>query len=78
MNCNCIKTIEKNYTEAATKQLGVEVNVEFKNVAYPINDGKITQSLGMPIIITADTKGYKKGKEVTLIINYCPFCGTKC
>lgn len=77
MNCNCIEEYEKEYSEAATKQLGVEAKAEIQGVVFPIVDWNIERALSVPILITAETKGYRRGKEQKLIATYCPFCGVK-
>lgn len=77
MSCNCIKDIKEKYTEAATKQLGVEAEVEVEGVVWPIVDGELKTTLSVPLRVTADVTGYRRGKVQKLLMTYCPFCGVK-
>jgi hypothetical protein len=74
MNCNCIIDIEKQLKDMHEKHLGTQVEVECQN--YGLTFGKSVRTEHITEFkVTADAKGYKKGKLTSVFASFCPFCG---
>jgi hypothetical protein len=74
MNCNCLTDVEKKLKEKFSADLGAEAKVECQNLGYLF--GKSVRFAHLTEFkITADAKGYRKGKRITVTANFCPFCG---
>lgn len=76
MGCNCVRDNEARLAEHYSKQLGVPVKAEAKNVAIVFGAG-VSERPYLPYAIKADKPGFKsaKGKEISMFFNFCPFCG---
>lgn len=78
MNCQCITRIEKNLSEHYTTQIGTGVRATATlEVAYGMSDSGIDEMFFINAKVTADAKGFQKGKKQKMFVTYCPFCGTK-
>jgi hypothetical protein len=74
MNCNCLTDIEKKLKEKFSGELRTPVDVQCQNIGFVF--GKACRLVHLTKFkITADVKGYRKGRETTVTANYCPFCG---
>ncbi|WP_043636021.1 hypothetical protein [Chromobacterium haemolyticum] len=78
MTCNCTTEFTAKMAERATKQLGVPAKAEYQNATQLITKNlDLISRHFVTFKITADKPGYRKGKDTTFAINFCPFCGTK-
>lgn len=60
------------------QEIGSGLNVESRlEVMWGISDTGVDESLFINAKITADAKGYTKGRKQKIVVTYCPFCGTK-
>ena len=75
MKCNCINDIEKKLAEKYTAELGVEANVECQATGFTLIGNSFDLAHRTDYKITAQIKGYTKGKTMPVFANYCPFCG---
>lgn len=77
MNCNCVKETEAAIADLMKEKLGTSVEVKCADIAFVFGG---TSSMSMAFktrfTATAEAKGYKRGKEVSMIASFCPFCGT--
>jgi hypothetical protein len=74
MKCDCIKGIEERLAKRFSEQAGAEIKVECQNMALMLEPAVSSQ----PYLIfkaTGAAKGFARGKDQTVIANYCPFCG---
>ncbi|MCG9100483.1 hypothetical protein [Laribacter hongkongensis] len=77
MQCNCLTDIEKKLTEKMAADLGVAVEVRSKNETFVLNENRMDVRHYSTFKITAQAKGYVRGKDIPVISSYCPFCGKK-
>lgn len=75
MNCNCISDLGEKLTERFTEQLGVEASVTCENEGFLFGKSSASQALFTNFKVTAQAKGYTRGKVIPVSANYCPFCG---
>lgn len=75
MDCNCIKELEQKMAEHYSKQLGVPAQVECQDVAFILTGNRMVSRLKNAFEVTAQSKGFIKGKTIPVTGNYCPFCG---
>jgi uncharacterized Zn finger protein (UPF0148 family) len=74
MNCNCISNIEKKIQASIEEQLGVSAKVECQATGFTFGQSVRLQHITL-FKVTADAKGYKKGKLTNVLASFCPFCG---
>ncbi|MTD32437.1 hypothetical protein [Paludibacterium denitrificans] len=75
MQCTCLRDIEKKLTEKFTSDLSVPAEVSCQNEAF-IHEGNCMEIAHTTNFkITANAKGFMKGKNMPVTANYCPFCG---
>jgi len=75
MNCNCIKELEQKLATHYSEQLGVAAQVECQDVALILNGNSMVSRLKNAFQVTAQSKGFIKGKTIPVTGSYCPFCG---
>ena len=75
MKCNCLIDIENKLAEKYTAELGQSVNVECQATGFALIDNKFSLTHRTDYKITAQVKGFVKGKILPVFANYCPFCG---
>ncbi|WP_017234945.1 hypothetical protein [Pandoraea sp. B-6] len=76
MNCNCVKETEVSIANLMTTKLGTPVEVKSADIAFILGRKQgMWMAFKTRFTATADAKGYKRGKEVTMIANFCPLCG---
>lgn len=75
MNCNCIKELEQKLAKHYSEQLGVAAQVECQDVALILNGNSMVSRLKNAFQVTAQSKGFIKGKTIPVTGSYCPFCG---
>lgn len=75
MNCTCIKDLEQKLAEHCSEQLGVSAQVECQDVALILNGNRMVSRLKTAFQVTAQSKGFIKGKTIPVTGSYCPFCG---
>jgi hypothetical protein len=75
MNCACISDIEKKLKEKLNKETGIDIHVECRNTGFVVIENTMELVHITNFTATGDTKGYKKGKDIRMTANYCPFCG---
>ena len=75
MNCNCIKELEQKLAKHYGEQLGVTAKVECQDVALILTGNIMTSRLKNAFQVTAQAKGFIKGKVIPVTGSYCPFCG---
>lgn len=76
MQCNCISDTEKAMTERAQSKHGATAKAQCKGTAFIVTDDlDVHTAFVIPFNITADKPGYRKGKVMDLVANYCPICG---
>lgn len=75
MNCDCISDIKKKLTEHVVG-LGV-VNPILTADFLGINLGTGESVISMAYTVRGDNRPYNtlKGKPITMVASYCPFCG---
>ncbi|EON11948.1 hypothetical protein [Pandoraea sp. SD6-2] len=77
MNCNCVKETEAAITDMMTSKLGAPVEVKSADIAFLFGGASgMSMALNTRFTVTADAKGYKRGKQISMIASFCPFCGT--
>lgn len=72
MQCNCIHETTQKMTEHMKEKLGDTAKAECNNIVL-LFSGETRFSI--PFQITADKPGYRKGKVMNMVANYCPICG---
>ncbi len=75
MKCNCISDLNKKMAEHYREKLGVAVDVECQNTAFILVENGMETRLTTGFKLTAQAKGFVKGKVIPVTGNYCPFCG---
>lgn len=76
MQCNCIEETTKRMTERMTSQLGATAKAECKGTSLIVTDEMgLEVAFVIPFQITADKPGYRKGKVMNMVGNFCPICG---
>lgn len=75
MKCTCIGDIEKKLADKLSADLSVPAKVECQNTAFLFGTAKVELAHTTQFKITAQAKGYVKGKTMPVTANYCPFCG---
>lgn len=75
MNCNCFQDLKKRMADKFTEDLGVAATVECQNTALLLVGNRMVSTPITNFKITANAKGYVKGKIMPVTANYCPFCG---
>lgn len=75
MNCNCIKELEQKLAKHYGEQLGVSAQVECQDVALILTGNRMVSRLKNAFQVTAQSKGFIKGKTIPVTGSYCPFCG---
>ena len=75
MNCNCIKELEQKLAKHYSEQLGVAAQVECQDVALILTGNSMASRLKNAFQVTAQSKGFIKGKTIPVTGSYCPFCG---
>lgn len=70
--CNCITEIEKKLDEKYTADLGTKATALCEQVGFLLTGGIVHYT---NFKITAEAKGYSRGKVIPVHANYCPFCG---
>jgi hypothetical protein len=78
MACNCVRENEARIAEHYSKQLGVPAKAEAKNVAIVFGQG-MSERAFLPYAVKADKPGFKsaKGKEISMLFTFCPWCGVR-
>ena len=79
MNCDCINEYEKKMAEHFAEQAGEGCEAKLQNTAWILNPKSVRTMMNMVFRIKGSNKGFtsQRGKEVTLVCAYCPFCGKK-
>lgn len=72
MQCNCIHETTLKMTEHVKGQLGETAKAEC-NAFVMLLTGEVR--FAVPFQITAERPGYRKGKVMNMVANYCPICG---
>ena len=76
MKCDCIMDIEQELADHYTKELGVKASATCGNIGYTFGPepGIVMR---YDFFVKAEKPGYRslKGKAVSMIASYCPFCG---
>ena len=78
MKCNCIADVEKALVKKYSEELGLDaevVTVDCLSSGFGMQGNKVTVIHKTDFRVTADTKGFKRGKLVPMIAAFCPFCG---
>lgn len=75
MQCNCLTEAENKLKEKLTVELGVAVEVRSTNETFVLAKNSFEARHFTNFKITANAKGYTRGKDMPLISNYCPICG---
>lgn len=75
MNCDCISDLKKKMVEHYREKLGVPVDVECQNTVFILVENRIETRLTTSFKLTAQSKGFVKGKVIPVTGNYCPICG---
>ena len=80
MNCNCIEEIEAKIKELHQPQVKAPIeSVRCRNITYVLSGVGAGTYISILVGIKADPPGYRseKGKDLGVVVSYCPFCGTK-
>ena len=77
MNCNCISEIEKKISASHTEKLGAIAEVSCQASGFAMADNSVRVIHKTDFKVTAQAKGWTRGKMVPVIASFCPFCGTK-
>ena len=72
MSCDCISDIEKRLADKFSADIGVDASARCESVGFLLSGGIVHYT---NFKITAQAKGYARGKVVPVHSNYCPFCG---
>lgn len=75
MNCNCVKELEQKMAKHYREQLGVPAEAKCQNVTFMLTENSMVSRLGNAFKVTAQSKGFIKGKTIQVTGSYCPFCG---
>jgi hypothetical protein len=75
MNCTCITEIGQKLTEQMAKDGAVNPKVYPNFVGIDFNGGRTVVSL--PYTVHGDNRPYssQKGKTISMVASFCPFCG---
>lgn len=77
MNCNCVKETEVAIADLMKEKLATSVEVKSADIAFVFGGASgMSMAFKTRFTVTAEAKGYKRGKEVSMIASFCPFCGT--
>jgi hypothetical protein len=79
MKCECVARVEKELAAKFAKDLNIDVEqvtAECQSAGFTVQDNTLTVALRSDFRITADAKGYRRGKTVPMIAAFCPFCGS--
>ena len=80
MKCGCIKTVTENVRKSLEDRpelTGKITSVECNAVGIAIIGNSLLTTINIPFAIKADAPGFRsnKGKSMSMIASYCPFCG---
>ncbi|AYQ88661.1 MAG: hypothetical protein V4793_01630 [Paraburkholderia tropica] len=75
MNCNCISELEKKLAERYSAELGSPASVECRDVGFSMAANSIRVIHKTEFKVTAQAKGWARGKVIPVIASFCPFCG---
>ncbi|ODP35129.1 hypothetical protein [Pandoraea sp. ISTKB] len=75
MNCDCISTTEKRIEEKFSAELGADIKATCTAAALAVRGNALETCLYTRFKLTGNAKGYTRGKEITMIASFCPFCG---
>ncbi|WP_227459680.1 hypothetical protein [Cupriavidus pauculus] len=76
LRCTCLEDVEEKLRDHYQTQLGTDVEVRTADTVFILGNGGGT-ALRQTFCIKADKPGYRsrKGKEVSMMASFCPFCG---
>ena len=80
MNCDCVKTIEKNLASSPfiVTKAGSNIQVECQTTGFAMTDDMgLLSTINIPFRIRGTGKGFTsaKGKEMPCVASHCPFFG---
>lgn len=75
MNCNCLSEMEEKVAAKFTADLGARAEASCQAVAFGLNDSGMVLWHKTEFKVTADAKGFKRGKLIPVMASFCPFCG---
>ena len=75
MNCNCLNEMEDKVANKFADDLGVPVEASCQAVAFGLSENGMVLWHKTEFKVTADAKGFKRGKLVPVMASFCPFCG---
>lgn len=75
MNCNCIEALKEKLATHYSDKLGAEARANCENMTMLLVGNRMRSALTTSFRITAQAKGFIKGKIIPVTGSYCPFCG---
>lgn len=74
LNCTCITDLEKTVAETMTEQIGAPATAKCESIGFTF--GKAIGIVHLTNFkVTAEKKGWARGKSVPMHASFCPFCG---
>jgi hypothetical protein len=67
--------MEIKVAEKFAADLGVPVDAQCQGVAFGLADTGVRLWHKTEFKLTADAKGFKRGKLIPVMASFCPFCG---
>lgn len=76
LQCKCLNEVEGKLRDHYRTLLGTDVEICAADAVFVLGNGGGT-ALRQTFCIKADKPGYRsqKGKEVSMMASFCPFCG---
>ncbi|MDF3837100.1 hypothetical protein P3W85_29715 [Cupriavidus basilensis] len=74
LTCTCITDIEAKVAETMTKKIGSPATAKCESIGFTF--GKACGIVHLTNFkVTAEKKGWTRGKSIPMQASFCPFCG---